>query len=455
MSKIGLSILAVLSFGGLWGQNKLSTERMTAIAKEAYLYGYPMVENYRVMYQTTQNKNYPKYAPVNQFYHDKNVATPLDTLFVAPNGDTPYSTAVIDLSKGPVILTIPPIDPKRYVGFPVYDLYTYVVTTFSKRTIGTQGGKFLLVKRGWKGNVPKDIKKVVTCETNLLYLLVRTQLFGAEDLAQVHALQAKYKLDMLPGVAPSKSLNPFAEKPLPADNPYQKTDPRFFSLLAFLMGQTSPMFEEKSFRASLDSIGIKAGQPFSFANTETKKALMAGIEEAKKAMVERLKTVRSSVEFFGTREQIKDDYLARATGAWVGIYANQKEEFLGINGVERKVDGTPFTGKEKYTIYFAAGQLPPVDGFWSITVYSLPNRLMYANEINRQLINSAMVPNLKKDENGGITIYLQHQAPSSDKIANWLPTPPGAFTMSFRCYLPQEPIRNGSWQSPPVLINPL
>jgi len=322
--KMGLSLIGFLLFSMASGQNSLTTERITAIAKQAYLYGYPMVENYRVMYQTTQNKAYPKYAPANQFYHDKNVATHLDTLFVAPNGDTPYSTAVIDLSKGPVILTIPPIDPKRYVGFPVYDLYTYVVTTFSKRNIGSQGGKFLLVKRGWKGKAPKDIKMVVPCESDLLYLLVRTQLFGAEDLAQVHALQAQYKLAPLPGFTPAKTLDPFAEKPLPADNPYQKTDPRFFALLAFLMGETSPMPEERAFRASLDSIGIKAGQPFVFANAETEKAMMTGIDAAKKAMLDRLKTVRSSVEFFGTREQIKDDYLARATGAWVGIYANQK-----------------------------------------------------------------------------------------------------------------------------------
>jgi hypothetical protein len=158
--------------------------------------------------------------------------------------------------------------------------------------------------------------------------------------------------------------------------------------------------------------------------------------------------VKYASELFGTREQLKNDYLSRGVGAWVGIYANQVEEFMGLQGYERHSNGEPYDGHNRYTVTFKKDQFPPVGAFWSITVYTLPSRFMYANEIRRNLISSAMLKELHWNADSSLTIYLQHSKPKGARARNWLPVPPGPFTMAFRTYLPGERIRNGDYQVP-------
>jgi hypothetical protein len=160
--------------------------------------------------------------------------------------------------------------------------------------------------------------------------------------------------------------------------------------------------------------------------------------------------IRSSAELFGTREQVGENYLARAVGAWVGIYANQPEEFLGLHGFDREADGEPFSGKFKYTFTFQKDSFPPVGAFWSVTLYHFPSRFMYANEINRHLVNKIMVSGMIRNPDSSVTVLVQHQSPGKWLEPNWLPCPEGPFTMAFRTYLPGEAIRNGSYQPPMV-----
>jgi hypothetical protein len=153
---------------------------------------------------------------------------------------------------------------------------------------------------------------------------------------------------------------------------------------------------------------------------------------------------------FGSREYLKNDYLARATGTEMGIGANSRDEAL-YPILDKDSDGQPLDGsKHKYTLTFAKGQLPPVNAFWSITMYDLPSQLLVKNPINRYLINSPMLPHLKTNPDGGLTIYIQADSPGKDKEANWLPAPQGLFMVTMRYYWPKPELLNGEWQTPPV-----
>ncbi|MCC6412837.1 MAG: DUF1254 domain-containing protein [Saprospiraceae bacterium] len=432
-----------------------SPDSVASIAREAYLYGYPMVENYRVMYQSCQDRAYAKYAPMNRFFHEKNVATAEDTLFVAPNGDTPYSYAVLDLRNGPLVLTIPPFESDRYIGFPLYDLYTQIVFTFSQRTIGNQGGDFLIAPAGWKEKVPKGIRQTVYSETDLVYLLVRTQLRNPSDLNRVHELQSQYTIRSLQEYQGKKKIPqaaPLSQGPLPQETPQSEPSADFFNLMNYLLSFCHPHASEKALWARFKEIGIEPGKPFVVRDAAFEQAVFKGMRQAKQDMMQKLPTYTNSSELFGTREQLNNDYLARAIGAWVGIYANQVEEFMGLHGVATQADGQPLDGRNDYVITFKAGDLPPVDGFWSLTLYRLPSRFMYKNELNRNVINGAMLPDLRKNADGSTTILIQHASPGKDWENNWLPCPDGPFTMSFRTYLPGERIRNGTWKVPEIAI---
>jgi hypothetical protein len=149
------------------------------------------------MYNSTQDKNYPQYAPFNAFYHARTVATPKDTLFVSPNVETPYSYAVLNVKNEPVVLTIPEFEEDRFIGVPFYDLFTCVIYTISPLNNGHSGGSFLIANEKWVGDIPKGIKKRINSETDLIYVLIRTQLFNEKDLPRVHQLQAQYKIEKL------------------------------------------------------------------------------------------------------------------------------------------------------------------------------------------------------------------------------------------------------------------
>ena len=163
----------------------------------------------------------------------------------------------------------------------------------------------------------------------------------------------------------------------------------------------------------------------------------------------RAQTVKSSAELFGSRDQLKDDYLSRAVGALLGIYGNAAEEYLGV-GYQADAEGNSFDGNSKYQIKFAADALPPVGAFWSITAYNA-RKFIIDNPIDRYVINSPMLPSLSKDAEGGITLYLQHESPGKDREANWLPISQDAFNLAFRTYQPGRAIIDGTWQAPPVV----
>jgi hypothetical protein len=414
-----------------------------ARAAAAYIYGYPMVDTYNVLYSHCFDIGGPEYkGPMNAVHHTRNLATPDDRAVIAPNVDTPYSHAWFDLRAEPLVLTLPAFEADRYVSLQLFDLYTYITGYVTPRTNGNAGGRFLLVGPDWQGEVPPGITGVFRSTTWLAFGLYRTQLLGEGDLARVHAIQNGFGVTPLSaylGKAPPPAAAPI--KPIPPVNLRKSpTAPGYFGVLEWMLRFMPELPEDAAVRAQIAGLGAgRAGdQP----------AIMQGMQQALGTMGERAKTVRSSAELFGSREYLGTDYLVRATGAMLGIFGNSAEEFLGV-GYQTDSTGQAFDGTHRYRIRFAPGSEPPVGAFWSITVYNA-ERLLYPNAIGRYVIRSRDVAGLNRDPDGGFTLLVQHDDPGEALRANWLPIPDGPLGLTFRTYLPGEAVRNGTWRAPPV-----
>ncbi|MCU0501113.1 MAG: DUF1254 domain-containing protein [Anaerolineae bacterium] len=430
----------------------MTTEELVALAEQAYLYGYPTVDCYAIMHRQALDPTSPEFrAPFNRIGHARNVATPAERAIVAPNVDTPYSYAWLDLRAEPVVLTIPPFDAGRYVGLELFDLYTYIVGYVTPRTNGHAGGDFLVAGPDWVGEWPAGVKAVFHVPTRIAFGLYRTQLFDPADIANVHAIQDGYQIRTLSeywNLPPRTPAAPFTDV-RPIDVRKETESLQFFTILNALLQYMPALDDEIELRERFAQLGIVPGAPFAPADEETGAAVAQGMAAGLQRMYRRAPTVRSSAELFGSREYLGHDYEIRAVGALLGIFGNAAEEYLGV-GYQRDADGEAFNGAHRYRIKFAADKLPPVDAFWSLTVYTA-DKFLYANPIDRYVINSPLVPALQKDADGGFTLYVQHEAPGAGQEANWLPVPAGDFGLTFRCYQPGPAIRDGSWQAPPVL----
>ena len=426
------------------------------IARDAYVFGVPAVSMYTTMYVFSVDKNNPEYkGPFNTVLNIARVFTPDDKAFVTPNSDTPYSFMSLDLRAEPVVITVPPVDKGRYFVFQMMDLYTFNFDYLGTRTTGNGGGNYLVAGPGWKGETPAGITKVIRSETEFVNVVGRTQLFNPADLDKVKKLQAGYKV---------QSLSAFLGKPAPAAAPaidwikpvppaQQKTSLEFFNVLAFMLQFMPAHPSEVALRKSFERIGVVAGRKFDVAalSPEMKQALQAGMADGQKLIDERRAALGGKVdELFGTRAFLKNDYVARAVGTQAGIGANSREEAM-YPLYEKDSAGRPLDGATgRYTLRFAAGQFPPVDAFWSLTMYDLPGQLLVANPINRYLINAPMLPDLKRDPDGGLTLYIQNESPGKDREANWLPAPKGPFMLAMRYDLPKRELLGGTWKSPTV-----
>lgn len=431
-----------------------------AIAKEAYVYAFPMVDSYRVQYTYFVDRRHPEYkGPWNQVHNVARVYTPADAAIQTPNSDTPFSFIGLDLRTEPMVLTVPKIEGNRYFSAQLIDAYTFNFDYIGSRTTGNEGGSFLVAGPGWAGETPQGVTKVFRAETSLAFVQFRTQLFDSADLENVKRVQAGYRVQPL-----SEFLGQAAPKPAPAIDfmppltpAAQRTSPEVFTLLNFLLQFCPPHPSETALMARFAKIGIGAGLSFDVSqlSPEMKTAIEQGIADAwvefmafKKAKADTGEVTSGDV--FGTRQYLRNNYLYRFAAAVVGIYGNSKQEamypYYGIDS-----DRQPLTGAKRYTLRFAPGELPPVKAFWSVTLYEMPKSLLYANPLDRYLINSPMLPQLKRDPDGGLTLLIQHESPGKDKESNWLPAPKGPFILNLRLYWPQAAAIDGTWTAPPLV----
>ena len=433
----------------------------TTIAKEAYLYGYPVVEVYKTLYTQAVDKQGQNFkAPFNQIGNTAMVFTPRDTAFVTPNSDTPYSFLWMDLRTEPLVLTLPAIEDGRYYSTQLIDLYTQNFAYLGTRTTGNKGGNFMITGPGWTGEKPAGIDAVIPSESAIAYGLYRTQLFDDKDLTKVKDIQRGYRV---------QPLSRFLEKPEPAaapdvDWPAPVADmsdsPELFRYLNFMLAFAQPQPSEAALRERFRKIGIDPGQPYNLneLTTEQRKSLEDGIAAGKaefaKFKKDKVDTHQiSSGDLFGSREHLHNNYLYRYAGANMGIFGNSAAEanYIGyfVDNQQHPVDAS----KHSYTLHFNKGALPPANAFWSLTMYDGKNKLLVDNPINRYLINSRMLPDLKRNTDGSVTLYVQHKAPASELQNNWLPAPDGPFYGVLRIYMPKPEVASGEWKMP--LLTPV
>jgi len=315
----------------------------------------------------------------------------------------------------------------------------------------------MVVGPGWKGATPKGIKKVYVSDTDFGNVVFRTQLFDPADIDNVVKIQNQYKVQPLSAFLattppPAAPIVNFI-KPLTKDE--QRTSLEFFNIMNFVLSYSPTVPSEVALRESFAKIGIEGGKIFDPAKLSPamKTAIEQGRADALQAYAGGLKLMGegkiTSGDVFGSCAFLKDNYLYRWLGT-LGIYGNAKEEAMyPIYRVDS--EGQALSGANRYTMHFAAGQYPPVHAFWSLTMYDVPQSLLMANPINRYLINSPMLPLMKKDAEGGLTIYIQNEPPGKDKESNWLPAPKGPFAMYMRLYWPAEAALDGSWTKPKLL----
>lgn len=429
-----------------------------AIAKEAYIYGFPIVDNLRIQHSYFVDQASPDYkAPYNQLVNIPRVYTPEDTAVQTANSDTPYSWAGLDLRAEPLVIMVPPIAPERYFSVQLIDLYTHNFDYIGSRTTGNGGGHFLIAGPGWQGETPGGITRVIRCETEIAIALFRTQLFNVDDLDSVKAIQAQYAVQPLSAflVRPAPAAAPAIAFPTPLTPEAQKTSLEFFRLLNFALQFCPAHPSERELMARFATIGVGAGLPFDAAALapEARQAFEQGVADAWADFAAAVQLANegklSSGDVFGTREFLQNNYLYRMLAAALGIYGNTQAEAIYLPYYV-DADGQPLSGAHRYTLRFGPGLPPPANSFWSLTMYAEPSKLMVANPIDRYLINSTMLAQFRQDADGGLTLLIQHESPGEDHEANWLPAPEGPFSMMMRLYWPQAAALNGSWKAPPL-----
>jgi len=424
-------------------QETLSPKEAKQIAEEAYIYAYPMIEHYKMMFVTAMYKESGAYnGPFNLFVHNSTLLGPEYTAIVRPNNDTYYSTAWFNLISEPMVLIVPAIVDKRYYSFQIIDKYTHNIDYVGTRATGFDAGAYLFVGPDWEGERPQGINKVIRSEGNYLAALGRTQVFGPDDADNAKAVLAKYKVEPLSAYLGKESTVDTKAPNYPAYNPEKANGIEFITYLNVLMTDGGIHESEKELFATFAKIGIAPGKTFdpSTLDPAIANAIKEGIASAEEKIVaeagnlgERKNGWQMVSGAFGNREAMQGKYLTRAAAAYFGLYGNSLEEAYypetSLDNANEALDGS----KYKYVLHFDKNELPPVKAFWSLSMYKLPEQWFIENEINRYVISSA-TNGLKYNEDGSLDVYIQKENPGEDKVSNWLPAYDGLFSLQARLY---------------------
>jgi hypothetical protein len=416
-----------------------------AIAKQAYLYAFAMMENYQTWYKQAVDNKAPEYVGgFGRFRHYSQPFTPANHDVVTPNNDTPYSWSWLDLRSEPYVLSAPAVPKDRYYVVQWVDLFTQNFAYVGVRATGYGAGSYLIAGPNWHGEKPQGIRQVFKAETEIVGSLMRTALNGPEDVPNVQAIQAQFKLQPLSAFLDKHA--PSAAPPIDFP-PYDRAKTQghdFIEYLNFLLQFAEPPVKsEIAIRKRFETIGIGPGWPWDASKVDPAllSAIDAGIADAKQAIKARLAVTQSSNGLFGPRSLLKTDYLTRDVAAAKGLYGNNLEEawYGGYDGV----------GSKPAIIHFAPGKLPPAKFFWSMTLYTLPDRFLYANEIERYSVGDR-TKGLVMGKDGSLTLNVSHEPPAPEMRANWLPAPAGPYVVVARLYGPKQEAIDGRWKLPPL-----
>jgi len=422
-------------------ESKLTAKEAKQIAKEAYIYGFPLVLNYKTMYDYAVDKKSPEYkGDFNKLACVARVFTPEDKTIITPNSDTPYCMTWVDLRAEPVVFTIPEIEKERFYEVQLIDLYTHNFAYISTVATGNVPGKYLLTGPEWNGEVPKGITKVIPCETQFLFSIHRTQLFNSNDLDKVKKIQSAYRVEPLSTFLGTKAPSAAASIDFPKWQEGAEFNAQSFNYLDFMMSLVKTPQEEQALMKRFAKIGLGNEDKFDIKklSPEIQKALEKGAKEGFAEMEEFVK-------------DLDDFFILRAVAAYRGIYGNSGEEAIYPTYIA-DAQGAPLDASQnKYTLTFKKGEFPPVTAFWSLTMYDGKTQLLIDNPLKRYLLNSPMMEQFVLGEDGSLTIYVQKESPGKELESNWLPAPDGPFYAVMRLYGPKKEALEGKWVAPALV----
>lgn len=431
-----------------------------AIAEEAYIYGYPLVTmefTRRVMTNTARPEG--THAPMGQFLRMRAYPDASFKDVTAPNADTLYSTAWLDLAKEPYVLSLPDLGD-RYFLMPMLDGWTNVFQVPGTRTTGNKAQSYAITGPGWKGTLPAGVKELKS-PTDLVWILGRTYCTGTpEDYKACHAVMDLYQLVPLssygkPFAPPAGKVDPSIDgKTAVREQVNRLPIADYFKLLAALMKDNPPAAEDAPLVAKMAKIGLVPGKEFDASKLDpavTKE--FAGVPQAAFAKIMgHFKTAGTAEKgwVFTTKTGLYGtEYLQRALVTAIGLGANRPQDAVYPTS-EVDAAGKPYSGANKYVLHFAKGEAPPATGFWSLTMYN-GEYFFVANPLNKYTVSPR--DELQYNADGSLDIYIQNESPGKDKEANWLPAPKDKFILMMRLYWPKETapsILDGTWQPPGV-----
>jgi hypothetical protein len=449
-------------------QQALTEQEASAIGVDAYLYFYSLV-TMDITRKQLSNVEPGKGlgGPMNSFANIPEYPAADMKSVVRPNFDTLYSSGWLDLTKEPVIVSVPDTGGRYYL-LPMLDMWTDVFASPGWRTTGTEAGNFIVVPPGWRPDLrdrlvedfklPKDIQRI-EAPTPYVWIIGRTKTDGPQDYGAVHKIQAGYRITPLSqwGKAP--------EAPeVKIDSTVDMTTPpkiqvdtmpaaQYFAYAADLLKLQPPHLTDQPILARMKRIGIEPGKSFDLdkADPAVQKALEGAPKAAQKLMEWKIPTLARVVNGWSmntdTMGVYGNYYLKRAIVAQLGLGANLPEDAIYPLNLGDE-SGKPLDGANKYTIHFDKGFAPPVNAFWSITLYDQKG-FQVANSLNRFAVSSWMPFVYGPD--GGLELYFQNESPGAEKEANWLPAPKGPFNLCLRLYAPKSEALTGKWNPPPVV----
>jgi hypothetical protein len=430
-------------------------ENLENIAEDAYVFGYPLV----LMAETRrQMTNVPEpmgmAAPINQFVRPKEMPDAEFRAVIRPNVDTLYATSFLDVTREPIVVHLPDTAGRYYLT-PMLDAYTNVFAVPGSRTTGTEAHDFAIVGPGWSGELPERLEKL-QAPTNLVWIINRTQLDGKADLRACVALNEQFTLTPLsafgrPYTPPrNQPVDPSIDPNVPPPEVVARMDAHtFFGTLAKLMQDNPPATRDREALDRFLAIGLAPGR---FApSLEAATAIERAVPRALTRIAEHVSDMGGHVNGWLVTPELGEygtRYDDRATVALVGLGANLAADAL-YPLVDRDEDGELLDGRNYYVLHFDRGQVPPVNAFWSITMYDTRGYFV-PNPLDRYALGSR--DPLRHNPDGSLDVYLQASPPSGELAANWLPAPEGKFNLVMRLYWPKDAILNGYWEPPPIAV---
>jgi hypothetical protein len=436
----------------------ITEEEAHAIGVDAYLYFYPLVSMDITRLQST-NVVSPKglSSPPNSFANAPAYPPADEKIVVRPNFDTLYSVAWLDLTKEPMVVSVPDTGGRYYL-LPMLDMWTDVFASPGWRTTGTEAGNFLVTPSGWSGTVPADFTQIKAPTPSVL-VIGRTKTDGPADYDAVHKIQAGFKITPLSqwGKAPEQvvgKVDPSIDMKTP---PKIQVDTmpadKFFAYAAELLKVQPPHITDEPIIARLKRIGFEPSKSFDLDKVDPaiKTALETAPEDAQKLMQWKIPTLARVANYWSmntdTMGVYGNYYLKRAIIAQQGLGANVPGDAIYPLNLGDET-GKPLDGANKYAIHFDKGTTPPAEAFWSITLYDSEG-YQVANSLNRFAVSSWMP--FKYNPDGSLDLYFQNESPGADKEANWLPAPAGPFNLTMRLYAPKSEALTGKWNPPPIV----